>query len=710
MQYVESVRVVNLFPALLAVLFSFYAIAACGAAEKERENELDLRQKAIAADLQALRERQKRQVPEAARKALNEKLKAIADKKGYNDANKGLFRLDYIKGLIEDQGLTTKPLADDNQKIGGASVVEGLKAFSDQLAERGIDLIVVPVGDNVLVHAWKVQDGISPEDDLWPGQTKALVALLENNVEVIDLAGIFRKHVAAGGDDPMNRFDHHWSGVGMQLIAKLLAERLQRYDFARAAVDDRDRFSVQKIDVQTPSQLISINGIAPHQEWADNMAKPEKWGLPPKSPAWQVSYDGKVLETEVMDKRLDPVLVMGDSNVFHLSGQAGAGGRQAGYGAGFPEQLSMALGLVVPQRAEADGARLMPRRYAERLAKEAPQPRVIVLAIGLGTIFQPWEVVKLPSKEEVRASATLVGLDSKTLGNWKGVYGADGYKIICDKAEYPAYASYGGDGQVFRTYIPVWTTSWNTEWLQCSEECWANTLPHIEERALLKASTNDGTRIAGLWVNYSGGKFGVDVKLQDGKEHQVALYLPDYGNHGNVMTVEVQECDTRKVLVPIMDVEAGGTGVYAVWNIKGHVRFLMGCKKVGPAVAGIFFDPVKGETITVDARVTFATHPPNPKTSTYKDALTTTVFAAEAAPDQKGAPATFSAIQWVMKDGKLLPPASDLAEGQRWRLTLTNWDEAIRKDKKLETIRRVDETEFDPDAPLYWIEKAERIK
>ena len=86
------------------------------------------------------------------------------------------------------------------------------------------------------------------------------------------------------------------------------------------------------------------------------------------------------------------------------------------------------------------------------------------------------------------------------------------------------------------------------------------------------------------------------------------------------------------------------------------------------------------------------------------------MFAAEAAPEQKKALASFSAIQWVMKDATLLPPASDLAVGQRWRLTLTAWDAAVGKDKQLETLRRVDDTEFDADRPVYWVEKAEPIK
>jgi len=126
-----------------------------------RTAELDLRQKAIAADLQALRERQQRQVPAAARQALNDKLRAMADKKGSGDPDR-LYQVSTIEGFIKDRSPAPAP-----------SVVEGLKAFSDQLAERGIDLIFVPVGDNVLVHAWKLQQGVDPEADLWPHRLPA---------------------------------------------------------------------------------------------------------------------------------------------------------------------------------------------------------------------------------------------------------------------------------------------------------------------------------------------------------------------------------------------------------------------------------------------------------------------------------------------------------------------------------------------------------
>src|SRR5262249_5932519 len=37
-------------------------------------------------------------------------------------------------------------------------------------------------------------------------------------------------------------------------------------------------------------------------------------------------------------------------------------------------------------------------------------------------------------------AATFVNLDTVTKGNWKGVYGADGYNVINDTVSYPAYA------------------------------------------------------------------------------------------------------------------------------------------------------------------------------------------------------------------------------------------------------------------------------
>jgi hypothetical protein len=436
------------------------------------------------------------------------------------------------------------------------------------------------------------------------------------------------------------------------------------------------------------------------------MAKPEKWGLPPKSAAWQVLYDGQLLETpKVMASRIDPVLILGDSNVPHLSGWHGMDG------AGFPEHLSMALGLVVAQRPEADGARQMPRRYAENLVQLSPQPRVIVLAIDMGNLFNRWDVFKLPPRKPIAASATFVGLDNNTRGNWKGAYGADGYKIIGDAEQYPPYASFGGGGQVFRSFTPVNHMLGYADpdfGLHCEEMDHGQGMAKaIGENALLKASSDDGERVAAAWAHHGGKSFAVDIKLQDGQEHQVALYLPTFVWPYET-TLEVQDYTTRKVLVPGMDIKHGPS--YAIFNIRGQVRFLFRFKAVSAAVAGIFFDPVKAETITVDARVVFATPAPNPKASTYKDALTTTVFAAEAAPEQKNVPANFSAIQWVMKDATLLPPASGLAVGQRWRLTLTSWDAAVGKDKQLETLRRVDDTEFDADRPVYWVEKAEPIK
>ncbi|MDQ3652862.1 MAG: Ig-like domain-containing protein, partial [Acidobacteriota bacterium] len=79
------------------------------------------------------------------------------------------------------------------------------------------------------------------------------------------------------------------------------------------------------------------------------------------------------------------------------------------------------------------------------------------------------------------AVATFVKIDTTTQGTWKGVYGADGYNIINDVANYPAYAQVTPSGHLAWT----WTASTG------------------DARALQKAAVND--RIAATW--YSSTSF-----------------------------------------------------------------------------------------------------------------------------------------------------------------------------------------------------------
>lgn len=47
--------------------------------------------------------------------------------------------------------------------------------------------------------------------------------------------------------------------------------------------------------------------------------------------------------------------------------------------------------------------------------------------------------------------------------------------------------------------------------------------------------------------------------------------------------------------------------------------------------------------------------------------------------------------------------ASVLKQGQKWKLELQNWNQVLEENLELNTIQRIDETEFDPDVPVCWL-------
>jgi hypothetical protein len=182
---------------------------------------------------------------------------------------------------------------------------------------------------------------------------------------------------------------------------------------------------------------------------------------------------------------------------------------------------------------------------------------------GTGTASLTLIVVSSSSLATVGFLAT----DTATQGNWKGVYGADGFAINSDSTSYPAYA------QV--------TFSSNT-----LSYIWAN--PTSETRALLSGATNN--RLASTW--YASGSFSIDVNLTDGKSHQIALYVVDWEHAGRTETINVRDT-AAGVLLDSHALSGYDNGQYWVWNVKGHVTFTI--TNTNPAtgqnaiVSGIFF-------------------------------------------------------------------------------------------------------------------------
>ena len=108
-------------------------------------------------------------------------------------------------------------------------------------------------------------------------------------------------------------------------------------------------------------------------------------------------------------------------------------------------------------------------------------------------------------------SATFLGQDTTTQGNWINTYGTQGYEVIGNATSLPSYATVTPSGQLPYT----WTN--NT----------------TDPRALQDAG---GTgRIAAAW--YASTSFTVDVNLTDGQTHDLELYFLDWDTTARSETV-----------------------------------------------------------------------------------------------------------------------------------------------------------------------------
>src|SRR5579872_1834357 len=163
-------------------------------------------------------------------------------------------------------------------------------------------------------------------------------------------------------------------------------------------------------------------------------------------------------------------------------------------------------------------------------------------------------------------SAQFLKTDLQTQGNWRTNYGGEGYNILGDAAVYPTYAAVTPSGQSF------WT--------------WASST--TDPRALQKSAAAD--HVAATW--YSSTSFTLDVRLNDGNPHQMALYFLDWDLRGRAQTVAVFDAQTGTML-DSRNVSNFTNGTYLVWTLTGHVAVQITVSGgINAVLSGLFFGDV----------------------------------------------------------------------------------------------------------------------
>lgn len=157
-----------------------------------------------------------------------------------------------------------------------------------------------------------------------------------------------------------------------------------------------------------------------------------------------------------------------------------------------------------------------------------------------------------------------VGNDSNTKGNWRGIYGGEGYNIPGKSTSYPAYAQVSASGK--------------SDWV------WND--PTGDTRGLLYP--DGSSRLGSCW--YSGGTFDVNINITDGRTHRVSIYVCDWDYAGRSQSLQLIDPSNGSVLQSYTISRFQG-GNYMTWDVKGRVtlRFTKGS---GPnsIVNGLFFD------------------------------------------------------------------------------------------------------------------------
>ncbi len=162
--------------------------------------------------------------------------------------------------------------------------------------------------------------------------------------------------------------------------------------------------------------------------------------------------------------------------------------------------------------------------------------------------------------------AMFVKIDTTTQGNWKSVYGNDGYNVILNGVTNPSYV----------TPVPSGQSSWT--WIGSTSD----------PRALQKA-TNPADRIAATW--YSNTQFTIDMNISDTATHQVALYCLDWDSTGRRQKIDVLNASGTVLNTQTLSSSFHG-GVYLVWNVSGHVTFrITWTAGYNAVVSGLFFEP-----------------------------------------------------------------------------------------------------------------------
>ena len=178
--------------------------------------------------------------------------------------------------------------------------------FQKLLAEQGVDFLFVPVPTKVEIFAEKTSQARDAKLARFAGkivnpfERKFLLELSDKGVEVLDLLPAFLDERNARADEPLYQVqDTHWTSRGLELAARLVAERIKDYDWFKGFAARRQTYTTKDESFTRHGDLVS------------RLPEAERAGISPETLVGHqvVSPDGSLYD----DDPDSPIVLLGDS-------------------------------------------------------------------------------------------------------------------------------------------------------------------------------------------------------------------------------------------------------------------------------------------------------------------------------------------------------------------------------------------------------------
>jgi len=274
---------------------------------------------------------------------------------------------------------------------GRGDIFSAVLSFRDQLADRGIKLLLVPVPNKASVYPDMLTSRVSLTDKPVNCKTLEIISRLRQaGVEVVDLFAVFEQaRVSLSPGDGTRYYllqDSHWSSEGMRLAAKAVGRRILDLGWVEKGPVE---YSLKSMMIKRRGDILQMIQVPQ----IENEFEPEQIDC-----------------TQVINARTnqpyqdDPnseVLVLGDSCLRIFSqDEPGAGG----FAAHLARELGFALGSIVND----GGASTLVRQQLSRNPALLANKKIVVWEFVERDIrfgIEGWQIVRLATTAGLQSSS-----------------------------------------------------------------------------------------------------------------------------------------------------------------------------------------------------------------------------------------------------------------------------------------------------------------